>query len=342
MEKRPIKRPTIAEVAEDANVSIATVSRVITGSGVVSEERARRVRDSIRKLGYRPSRAARELSSHRAAQKVGMIMGAIATPFLMAVLSGVQTALLKEDYVLLVGETMHNPKLEQRHYDLMREEGVSGFIFRFQPNKRGASPLMYNSSVPVVAVDYLPEGGLLFDSVTVHNRIATKKATNHLIKLGHRNIGFMSGGQVTWTAKKRTQGFIEALQEAEIPFEKSQIQGDDFTFESGYEAMRALCSLPTPPTAVLASNYDTTLGAIQYISDHGLKIPDDIAIVGFDDTPWMSAFNPPLTVVDQHPVHIGMTAAELLLARIKDPQRPLQQVVLEADLIVRKSCGANA
>lgn len=331
-------RPTIAQVADEANVSIATVSRVINGTGVVNEDKAKRVRDAIKKLGYRPNRSARDLRARKSTQKIGMIVGDITTPFFTNILRGVQNTILKENNVLMVGDSMGDPELEQLHYDLMCEEGVSGIVIQFQSMKAANHTLSINDAVPIVAVDFLSDG-LPIDCVTINNSAATKKATKHLINLGHRRIGMVCGGDFYLASIGRIQGYKEALAEAGIPIDADLIQGEDFTFESAYEAMQVLCNLPEKPTAVLASNDYTTTGAVKYISEHNLKVPDDIAFIGFDDRPWMSAYNPPLTVIDQHPFHIGVAAAELLMARIKEPTKPTQRVVLEADLIVRKSCG---
>jgi DNA-binding LacI/PurR family transcriptional regulator len=334
-----LKRPTVNDVAKKSGVSTATVSRVLTGSYQVSDDLVQRVQKAILELGYRPDRNARMLRARRG-QKVGLIVPDIQTPFYTSVLRGADRVLQPEGFVLMVGDSDEDPEREKIHLESFRDEHVAGVILAPTTNKIARYQEIISDGIAMVTIDRVPDA-LNVDSVTIDNREAAKNATRHLIRLGHQRIGFIGGPANISTSVDRKKGYLEALQEAGIPVENELIRNSNYRQTGGNEAMQDLLMLPNRPTAIVAANNLVTLGALQKINEYGIKVPEEMALVGFDDVPWAASLHPPLTVIDQHPFHIGTIAAESLLARIRDPSRPIQKVVLETELIVRVSCGTR-
>jgi DNA-binding LacI/PurR family transcriptional regulator len=197
---------------------------------------------------------------------------------------------------------------------------------------------MEKDGITLVAVSRsLPR--LRADEVTIAGRDGAYVATTHLIKLGHKRIAMINGPSAFTTARDRQAGYEDALSEAGINLNDELLVHCAFNQAAGHAAMEQLVKLAKPPTAVFAASNLLTLGALQAIHEHNLAIPSQIAVVGFDDMPWAMSLRPPLTTVAQPAFEAGRTAAELLLARVKEPSLPRRQVVLETRLIVRSSCG---
>jgi DNA-binding LacI/PurR family transcriptional regulator len=178
--------------------------------------------------------------------------------------------------------------------------------------------------------------------VTSSNRDGIREATKHLLSHGYKNIAFINGQKGVSVAQERLAGYQEALQAARVPLQETYIIHSDFRQEGGRIAMCRLLDLPRPPRAAVVANNLMTLGALQAIHERGLRIPDEVAIVGFDDMPWATSLRPPLTAVAQPAEEIGRAAAQLLLERLREPRRLPRRVVLPTRLIIRASCGAHA
>ena len=198
-----------------------------------------------------------------------------------------------------------------------------------------------DDGIPIVSIDRFV-ADLEADSVTVANAEGAAAAVRHLVGLGHRRIAIATGPANVSTAAERLSGYLSALTESKLPRDKELIQHVVFRQEGGYEAASRLLSLPNPPTAIFAASDFIALGVLRALHERRLRIPEDCAVVTFDDMPWAAALSPPLTAVAQPTYEIGATAARLLLARIRDPERPLERVRLQTQLIVRASCGAKA
>jgi DNA-binding LacI/PurR family transcriptional regulator len=193
--------------------------------------------------------------------------------------------------------------------------------------------------MPLVAISRIPDL-LQIDAVSVANRPGARQAVAHLLNLGRRRIAMISGPPWISTAKERLLGYEEGLAAHGILPERELIQFADFRQHGGYEAMRELLRLPVLPTAVFVGSNLMTLGALQAIHEAKIRIPEDLAVVGFDDMPWAVSLNPPLTAVAQPAYQVGVTAARLLLERLQNPLKPPRRIVLETTLIVRSSCGS--
>ena len=326
---------TVKEVAQFARVSTATVSRVLSGSSAVSDVLKQRVLVAVEKLEYHPNKLGRNLRK-QATNIIGLIVSDIQNPFFTSLMRGIQDTLRDQSYVLLSANSDENPEQEMLQLEAFRSEGVAGVIFTPSRLDYAKNIESIQKHMPLVAVDRRP-ANLEVDTVMADNEGGTRAATMHLIELGHHRIGFISGpGQIS-TAEERSRGYRTAMNTAGLEINPELFQVGYFRQQGGFEAMECMLGLPNPPTAVLSANNLMTLGALQAIHDRCLAIPNDIAIIGFDDMSWAASLNPPLTVVAQSPYEMGQTAAHLLLERITDPDLSLRHVVLDTKLIVRSS-----
>jgi DNA-binding LacI/PurR family transcriptional regulator len=330
---------TIKRVADRAGVSIATVSRVSADPASVSEELRRRVEEAARALNYRPSRAARLLRG-ATSQAVGVVIPDLENPFFTAVVHGIDSALHAAGYTLLLANSDEDPDRERSMLEMLRAEGVAGIVFVPINAARGAYQQVLAPPLHIVAVDRLPVS-LRSDLVTVDNVAGTRSGVAHLIALGHREVALLGGPLRHSTATQRERGYDQAMHEAGMPVRPDLIYRADFREGGGYEGMKALLALPQRPTAVFVANNLMTLGAFRALHEAGVRIPEELAVVGFDDMPWATSLNPPLTAVSQPSQEIGSAAADLLLDRIARPDRAVRQLILETTLVVRASCGAS-
>jgi LacI family transcriptional regulator len=329
---------TIREVAESAGVSIASVSRVFSGGARVTEDVSRRVREAARLLNYRPSRVARNLRV-RQTQTVGVIIPDIENPFYTSVIGGIEEVLQASEYSLLLANSNEDPKREQTNVRTFQAEGVAGIIFTPSGSDLAIYAQAMAAGISLVAISRVPDS-LPIDAVSVANREGARTAMGHLMSLGHRRIALISGPPWIITAKERLQGYEDSLLAHGLHLQRELVQYADFRQRGGYDAMRALLALPEVPTAVFVGSNLMTLGALQAIHQSKLSIPDDISVIGFDDMPWAISLNPPLTAVAQPAYQVGLTAARLLLERVRNTDRQPNRVVLETSLTVRSSCGA--
>jgi DNA-binding LacI/PurR family transcriptional regulator len=340
--RRPTQRtimPTITQVAERAGVSIATVSRAFADATAVSDELRNRVYEAAHALRYRPSRVARQLRVGTS-QAVGVIIPDLQNPFFTGIVRGIESVLRPAGYTLLLANADEDPRLECEILASFRAEGVAGIIFVPINSRKRSYRELLGPPVHVVAVDRLPDE-IHIDLVTVTNAEGTRSAIDHLLRMGHRDIALLGGPSKHSTAVERERGYESALRHAGLRIRSDLIYRGDFREQGGYDGMKTLIDLPHPPSAVFVANNLMTLGALRALHEAGRRIPDDVALVSFDDMPWATSLNPPLTSVAQPDHDIGASAAELLLDRIARPDRPVRHVTLETKLVVRASCGAG-
>lgn len=335
----PKRTPMIKKVADRAGVSIATVSRTFADPASVSDELRVRVHEAARALNYRASRAARTLRVG-ISQAVGVIIPDLQNPFFTGVVRGIDLVLQAAGYTLLLSNADEDAARERRILETLQADGVAGIIFV----PINDSPGMYRRSlappIHTVAVDRLPSD-LDADLVTVDNIEGTRTGVAHLLAIGHRDVALLNGPSRHSTAIEREQGYQQALEAAGLPIRSDFIYRGDFREGGGYEGMKALLEMRRRPRAVFVANNLMTLGALRALHEAGIRIPDEIALVGFDDVPWATSLNPPLTAVRQPSQEIGSAAAELLLDRLAQPERAVRHLILRTQLVVRASCGAS-
>lgn len=331
---------TMRDVAAAAEVSVATVSRVFNKPEAVRPELVERVEAAVQKLNFRPSRSAKGLRHGIAVQRVGFLVSNIQNSFFTDVLKGVEQHLIAKQVAIVLGNSNNDMAYEALNIELMLEEQVAGIIAQFNSTQRKHYVQLLQNKIPIVCIDHAPEG-IAVDSVVTNGRVAMRQATTHLFNLGHRAFGLVGGSLDYTTMRERQAGFLDALNSADIDQGSIWIENGDMKLGGSYTAVNRLLDRSHLPLALLTVNNEATIATLRVLQERKLRIPDDVALVGFDELSWAVAYNPPLTVIDQHPYYIGTSAAELLQLRIHDPERPIQQVELEATLVVRESCGTK-
>ncbi len=333
------RRPTIADVARRAGVSTATVSNVMNERGRVGEQSRRRVRRAADAMGFRPDRLARGLRAGRT-HVIGLLLGNIANPFYTEIAAGVVDGAARVGYHVFVGHTAADPVLQRNEAQALRDHRCDGLIFT--AIVRADRPLLdelLRGGVPIVQVERrLP--GLGADYVGIDDRAAGREIAGHLAQLGHRAIAIISGPHSSTASHERYLGMREGIRAAGLPLRRAHMQESELTREGGHAAARRLLAARPLPTAVACGNDMIALGAIDALIDHGLRIPGDIAVAGFDDMPFASSRLINLTTVQQPLQQLGSAAVELLLARLHDPGRAPVRMVLPHRLVVRTSSGS--
>jgi LacI family transcriptional regulator len=338
---------TIREVAERSGVSVATVSRVLNGYKDVSDETRQRVIATARKLDYTPNAAARALVRRRS-QLIGIILFTgephpdLQHPFFLEVLVGLKHSLGADGYDVLLfaheqpgaGRGPHAYARRARHH------GVDGVVvLAVDDAEEPELQKLIASGTPVVAVD-LALAGDRASYVASDNIGGARLAVRHLHGLGHSRIATIAGLAHTKPAADRLLGYRAELQELGLTPHPGYEAAGDFYMESGEAAMRRLLALPEPPTAVFAASDLMAVGAIRAIEDAGLRCPDDVAVIGFDDVQLAELVSPALTTIRQEKRALGAAAARSLVSLIDDAETAPHVSVLPVELVVRESCGA--
>ena len=323
---------TMRDVAKRAGVSLATVSYVVNdGPRHVGAARRARVLAAAHELNYQP-----RASAPRRVLMIGVVVPDVTNAFFARAIQGIEDVLRPAGHLVVVGSSGEDP-VRERHLIQSLVRRVAGLVLTpcaqiapevARPGGRGA---------PVVIMDR--EGGSTgLNRVTMDNYRSAFQAVRLLWESGHRRIGLVNGPDRIDTARERLRGYTEALAFAGLPFDPGLVQCGAFSFEHGLHGTRALLGLPEPPTAVFSSSSILTAGMMWALHEHRLRVPDDIAVVGFGDTTWAPLVTPPLTVIEQPSRLMGETAARLLLAAISgEPSAGDQAVVLESRLILRES-----
>lgn len=339
--EKPNRRPTQNDVAKHAGVSQATVSLVLNNvsTNKITEETRRQVLRAIEELGYRPNTLASSLRRGKT-QTLGLILPDSANPFFAEVSRSIESAAFEQGYHLILCNTEGNIEKELVYVDVLCNRQVDGIIFVAVGDQTDSLERVLYKNIPAVMIDRdLP--GLEVDAVLTDNRQGGYLATQHLLQLGHRRIGCITGPSSVTPSAGRVAGYLAALAEHSIPADDRLLVRGDFHPQSGWTAAHTLLELDKPPTAIFAGNDLMAIGALRAISEAGLRIPEDISLVGFDNIELASYTDPPLTTVAQPIQGIGSMAVGFLLERIRDQQLAFRRVILPVSLIVRKSSKEN-
>src|SRR4051812_3158133 len=331
----------MAEVARLAGVSVTTVSHVINGTRPASERTRRSVLQAIERTGYRPNTIARALA-RGGTQSLGLAISGLSNPYFMDVVAAVEQAAGRAGHTLLLGDTREDAEHELRIVRTLAERQVDGLLLAPSVGAREhALPYLESTGIPVVLLDRFVDGVAL-DQVGCDNEQPTARLVEHLIDLGHRRIAMAIGIPGLSTTDERVRGYRLALERAGLSFDPALVAEGGSQRDQARRAMHALLDLPKPPTAVVSGNNFMTIGLLRAIAERGLTVPDDIALVAFDDFEWADLFHPRLTVIRQPTTDLGARAVELLLSRLADPDRPVRTERLEAAFIHRDSCGCGS
>lgn len=333
---------TLKDVADKAQVSISTVSRVINKEPLVKPKTKERVEAAISELNYRPNRVAQRLRSINSKNKlIGLVLPDIQNPFYVDVVRGVEECAYQHNFAVMIGNFDQDERKEKLYLDILQSESMDGLIVAPSRGRDKHIAQVIHNGYSVVCIDR----GLIgtdVDVVKVNNEAGAYGAIDYLIGLGHRKIAHITGHPQIPTTIERVAGYEGAMAKNDIEIDDRLIKSSNSDYQSGATLMQELLDLPDPPTAVFTANNLLTLGALKTIHKNGLNIPDDISIVGFDDMYWSMSLNPPLTAVRQSGYDIGNKAAELLLQKIANPDRQTSSLVLDTELIVRQSCKKQA
>jgi LacI family transcriptional regulator len=325
---------TIGDVARQAGVAISTVSHVINGTRFVSEETTMAVEKAIVATGYIPNSLARSLARSRT-NTIGVALSGTSNPYFMDLVYAIAAECTSRKWMTLIADTKEDPDVEEKSVRQLHEHRVDGIILATcgDENSRSLAYLQQNR-VPTVLVDRLVSRR--FSQVGVENKHAMTQLVEHLYKLGHRRIAMIAGRPHVATTLERVNAYKRTLRGHGLRLDEALVHdGSDDT-----ASFDKLFALKPPPTAILAGNNRSMIRLMQYLHSAGLRVPRDIAVVGFDDFEWADYFHPRLTVIAQPIEAIAKRAISLLAASIEDPEVKPQTLHIKPKLIVRESCGS--
>ena len=324
---------TIQDVAKAAKVSVSTVSRVLNGKVDVAKETQDRILSVIEDLGYTTNLAARSMRSHKK-NLVGLIMPDIAYPFAIEVMKGVNRAIAESEFDLLVyttGDVRKSGRAshEQKYVSLLTNSISDGIVI--------VAPVAgeFKIDAPIVSIDPLASNPN-YPAVHATNYHGSLEAMDYLLGLGHKRIGYISGRAELESSNRRLMGYRDALQKAGLSIDEQLIAAGDYTTETGVNGTRCLLALKNPPTAIFASNDQMAIGVFQVAEEMGIRIPDDLSVVGFDNITESKYMG--LTTVDQFISEMGFTATQMLIKLINGEELADRTYQMQTRLVVRNSC----
>ncbi len=338
MPGRDHERPTIIDVAREANVSYTTVSRVINGKGYVRAATRERVLQAMTRTGYTVNRQARALAGGRH-QVIGLLVPELDTSYVGEILRGIDEEIAAAGYDLML-YTTHRRRTRESIFVNSITTGMTDGLLMILP----VDPAAYVTSIrrrdfPFVLIDHegLDNEG---PSIGATNREGARQAMRYLADLGHRRIGFITGNMEMDCALERLAGYREALAERGTPVDQNLIAEGNFHRPLAFQRTRELLALADPPTAIFASNDVSAFGVMDAVRDLGLRVPNDISVVGFDDIPDAQTSTPALTTVRQPMREMGARATRMLLDRIAGEDPHPSRIELPTALVVRDTCRA--
>lgn len=331
--------PTLKDVAKKAGVSITTVSHVINKTRFVSEELSKQVENAIEELGYQPGPLRQRLWKDKS-YTIAMLLPDPGNPFFQMVVRGIEEHAQRHSCSLMCCNTDEDPAREEFLVSLMQQRAIDGFIIA--PTVQGKENLrsLIKENVPLTVIDRQMEGSPI-DQVFSDNEEGGYQATDYLLRLGHKKIGLLVGIRGLATIEHRLNGYRRAFQDHGIKVDEKLIVEGRSKSEDAYAATKQLIGHKSI-TAIFSTNNLMALGALQCFKEGGIRCPKDISLVGFDDSKWIAAFTPSLTVVAQQPYEMGYHAAELLFERIngKRAGTDIRSVQLKTTLVIRESTAS--
>ncbi len=328
---------TIEDIARHLGIAVSTVSKALNDYSDVSQETKERVLAATRELDYHPSAAARNLRRRRT-DKIGFSFSfpvSLMSDYISRLITGAVTATEQQGFNLILYPLMADQVKQLTQICRAREVDGLLLLGRAQMEQTTIA-LLQQENIPFVVVGRRVENPEV-SFVTPDHSAGALAITHHLIELGHRRIAFTTRPELGIISRDRLASYKRALSEAGIPFDESLVVSTTTEPHSGYNAINQLLDLPNPPTAIIAIHDLVALDGLQAVTDHGLRIPDDIAITGYDNWRVSLTTKPPLTTVHPPLSEIGRRATEILVTKIADPQQPPVRVTLPVELIVRQS-----
>ncbi|MFF4622859.1 LacI family DNA-binding transcriptional regulator [Nonomuraea jabiensis] len=325
----------IKDVAAQAGVSVATVSRVLNDNPSVTEETRNRVHDAMAALNYRPNAVARSLRTE-ATRTLGLVIGDILNPFFAELARAVEDEAREAGYTVIIGNADERADQQDHYVRTLLERRVDGLLIC--PTAE-VTPLVEEVSQgerPLVFLDRTLSG-VEVPSVRADGSTAIAELVGHLRALGHRRIAFVSGPSTLSTGRERTEAFLRAAVGHGLEVPQEYVRMGDFRAGSGRRITSELLDLPEPPQAIFLGDNLMALGALDEIRERGLDIPRDVALASFDDVPWFNHVHPRITAISQPTAELGRRAVRVILDALSG--RAAESVVLPARLVARESCG---
>ncbi|GIC18510.1 Ribose operon repressor [Vibrio cholerae] len=327
---------TMKDIARLAGVSTSTVSHVINKSRFVSDEIAERVNNAAQQLNYAPSALARSLKMNRT-KTIGMLVTTSTNPFFGEVVKGVERSCYHQGYNLILCNTEGDNQRMKASINTLLQKRVDGLLLMCS-TLEGERLDVFDRypDIPIVVMDW---GPILFasDKIQDNSLQGGYMAAKHLIECGHKEIGCITGPLIRHQAQMRYEGYKRALAEARIAINPDWIVESDFECEGGYQAFEKLYERGKLPSALFVSNDMMAMGVIQAASQRGLRVPDDLSLIGYDDVHIAKFMTPALTTIHQSKYRLGKAAVDTLLYRLENPDTTAQVVQLEPTLVVRNS-----
>jgi len=328
---------TIQDVAKAAGVSVTTASRVLNNKDDVSPETYEKVRRVMQELNYTPSLAAKGMRS-RTTKVIGLILPEVTEPFDLEIIKGTGAAIRDSEYDLLIYTSGGSPLSRRASWEIEQVALLSGGLTDGCIVVTPSAPT-FPGAARIVVIDPLGDGASV-PSVIARNRAGALDAMAYLTGLGHRRIGFISGRSDALSGMRRFDGYRDGLQIAGIPYDPDLVGQSDFTHEGGQAAARQLLGRAERPTAIFAANDESALGVMDVAQELGIRIPQDLSLVGFDNIPETTLVTPKLTTVDQSIQEMGTLATKLLIGILRGEAPEQQLVKVPTRLIIRDSCQA--
>jgi DNA-binding LacI/PurR family transcriptional regulator len=333
---------TIKDVARRAGLSPSTVSRSLNNSGYVSASTRRRVEETVAALGYQPNWHARGLRG-KASHLIGLIIPDISNTYYTAIAQVVSSTLRAHNYELILCVNDEDAQIDLHYLQILKQKHVDGILYTHPANGSNRPYLrqLALGGLPIVELNRQREKELL-DAILANNYEGAFSMTEYVIRRGHRRIGLILGETDITTGRERLDGYRNALKEAGLPGESCFVRSGSFTRRYGERATHELLDLPEPPTVIFAGSNRILMGVLAVLHARGLRVPVDMSVVAFDDSEWLSIWEPPITCVDVAVDEMARLAADLLLQRIESPSESRKPVTyqLSASLIERASCRA--
>lgn len=327
---------TISDVAREAGVSTATVSRILHNSPKVLPETREKVLEVIKRLDYHPNTLARQFRTQKT-KTILVIIPELSNTFYHEIISGIEYIAENSGYHVLIAEIHNNENLELYYFDKLTQKQVDGII-TFSAKLPSKKLREYTAKFPiVVACRYYVDVDI--PNVTINNEKASKDMTNYLLNLGHRNICYLAGNVDIPLYRDRKNGFLNAFEERGLSVDDKLITQSSPSIQEGYNSVTKLLNDGMDFTAIVSGGDAMAIGAIRAIKDHGLSVPEDIAVTGFDDIELASLYSPSLSTVRQPKRQIGIRSMEKLLELIEGKSVRNRQEVLQYELVIRESTG---
>ncbi|WP_246552261.1 LacI family DNA-binding transcriptional regulator [Vallitalea pronyensis] len=330
---------TIKDVAKYTGLSIATISKYINGGNVLEENR-RMIQEAIDVLDYRRNEIARGLKTNKT-MTIGVLLPSLENIFFTSIVSIIEGILQQKGYGTIICDFKEDPTLERKKLEFLLNKHVDGIIMVSYSKEKEHIQALLDKKIPIILLDRMIKG-LECDIVLADNLNASYQAVEELIIRKHRRIGIICGPDHTYTAEERKKGYVRVHHDYDVTIDDKLIRNGDYTVESGYQALVDLWKMEHPPSSILVTNYEMTIGAIMAVNDLNIRIPDDLSLIGFDNIQMAKVVRPPLSIVEQPMKEIGETAAKLMLKRLNNDYGDFPEVYrLKTNVHIKESVSTN-